>query len=520
MAEKKVKEQLLNFKKTRVKNIDAIKDMYADDTSVRRGNNLTVNTPSYSKLMTAAAVREALGKAIKDNSQVVAESKKLYATDPIYMAVIDYLSNMFMWRYKVIPHKIYRKTKSESRRKLTTENYEQTYHLMLEVVDGLSMETKFPILLRTLYTEGAVYFATVSDDDSLTVDTVILPNKYCRKVAETQFNTAIIQFDVTYFDSLGLKGDQLKQLLESFPEDAVKAYWAYKTNNAKNPRWIILDPRFATGILLNEYAVPTYLYLLAGIRSYEQYQDNELERNENKLRYLVVQEMPHYEDQLIFEEDEVKALHQSMKKIIEVNDRAKLVTTYGTVHIDKVSENDTSENQVLDNAFKQIFNNAGFNSSIFTSNSVEALKMALIRDRGSVWKFVQELCNFYNITINSWFDFKDYQADIDILPISSYTYHDDIEIYKNNATLGVGKIDYIVASGIKQIDLQDTFELEKFLKLDEIKPMQTSYTQTAEDREEEKAEDDAASKKSTDSKSNSEEPAEKDKKKKKVSNQD
>ena len=501
------KNNLTNFKKTRVKDIKAIQEMYADDTSVRRANNSSPNTTRYSKLMTAAQVREALGKAITDNSQAVAESKKLYATDTIYMEIIDYLSNMFMWRYKVIPHKVYTKNKSASRRKTTANGYKQIYNLMLETVDGLSIETKFPALLKTLYLEGAVYFATISDEDSLTVDTIILPNKYCRKIAETQFNTAIIEFDVTYFDSLGLKDDALELLLESFPEELVKAYNAYK-DDMKNPRWIMMDPRFATGILLNEYAVPTYLYLLAGIRSYEKYQDNELERNENKLRYLVVQEMPHYEDQLIFEEDEVKALHQSMKKVIEVNDRAKLVTTYGTVHIDKVSENDTSENQVLDNAFNQIFNNAGFNSSIFTSNSVEALKMALIRDRGGVWKFVQQLINFYNITINSWFDFKDYQADIDILPISSYTYHDDIEIYKENATLGIGKLDYIIAAGIKQIDLTDTLELEKFLKLDEIKPMQTSYTQTADDRKEENG--NGTSTDSSKSQSQSEEPAEKE----------
>ena len=134
--------------------------------------------------------------------------------------------------------------------------------------------------------------------------------------------------------------------------------------------------------------------------------------------------------------------------------------------------------------------------------------MALIRDKGMVWKYVQSIINFYNITINSWFDFKDYQADIDILPISAYTYNDDIERYKNNATLGVGKIDYIIASGIKQTNVRDTLELEKFLKLDEITPMQTSYTQTAEDRTEEKQEDSSTEKKSEDSKS--EEPADKE----------
>lgn len=56
-------------------------------------------------------------------------------------------------------------------------------------------------------------------------------------------------------------------------------------------------------------------------------------------------------------------------------------------------------------------------------------------------------------------------------------------MYKNNATLGVGKLDYIVASGTKQKNIQDVLTLEKYLHLDEIQPMQTSYTQAPEDRE-------------------------------------
>lgn len=63
--------------------------------------------------------------------------------------------------------------------------------------------------------------------------------------------------------------------------------------------------------------------------------------------------------------------------------------------------------------------------------------------------------------------------------------------YKENATLGVGKLDYFIASGIKQKNIQDQLNLESFLKLDQIVPMQTSYTQTADDRKEEGVEDKA-----------------------------
>ena len=193
--------------------------------------------------------------------------------------------------------------------------------------------------------------------------------------------------------------------------------------------------------------------------------------------------MPIYQDHLVFEMDEVEALHKSLRKIIDKGEKTRLITTFGDVDLLKVAENDTAENQVLSKAFKAIFNNGGFNSGIFTSESVEALKMSLIRDKAIIWRYVQALSNFYSIAINNWFDFKTYQADIDILPISPYTYDDDIETYRSNATLGIGKLDYIIASGIKQRHINDMFELENYLHLERITPLQTSYTQTAEDRE-------------------------------------
>lgn len=475
----KNKKDIANFKINRVKEIN---EMYADEASTNRRFNRT-NASGRSQVTTAAGVRTLLQNAISNNTEAVKLSKQLYAINPIYAQVIDYLSNMFMWRYKVTPHKIYTKSVAKAKKTLKQDDYMSIYHLMLEVADGLSIETKFPLILSYLFIEGAVYLTTVSDEQSIAIDTIILPSKYCRKIGETQYGTAIIEFDFSYFDDVGLTADQLKNYLKSFPDDFAKRYNKYKKDKT-NFRWQQLDPHFSTGLLLNEYAVPTFLYLWGGILDYEQYQDDELARHEDMLHYLVVQTMPHYEDKLLFEMDEVKALHQSMRKKIDQGDRVKLVTTFGDIKVARMAESDTVANEVLSNAFKAIFNNAGFNSGIFTDKSVEALKMSLIRDRGFVWKFVRMLISFYNIAINNWYDFKSYQADIDILQISSYNYNDDIKVFKDNATLGVGKIDYIVASGIKQKDIEDMLELEKMLKVDRITPMQTAYTQSAEDRQE------------------------------------
>lgn len=366
----------------RINRVSEIQKMYADEASTARryGRSMSGSSNTYN---TAAKIRELLEKSLQDKESAVKLSQQLYAKNPIYSQLIEYLSNLYIWRYKVTPHKTYTKSKAKARKTIKEEDFMSLYRYMLEVVDGISIETKFPLILAKLYIEGSIYLTTISDDSSLTMDTLILPSKYCRKIGETQFGTALIQFDFSYFDDLALQKDQLQEYFKGFPKEFKKGYNKYKTNTSVY-RWQDLDPHFSTGLLLNDYGIPTFLYALGGILDYEKYQDNELERNNNLLKYIVVQTMPHYEDKLIFEMDEVQTLHNSMKKIIDQGDKARLITTFGDIKVEKISENDTSENQVLSKAFKAIFNNAGFNSGIFTGESVQALKDSLIRDRSFV----------------------------------------------------------------------------------------------------------------------------------------
>ena len=475
--EKKTTDPNLQFRLDRIKKIQ---QMYADERSAQRWADRTTSYNS-GEYTTADEVREALNDAIANRESIVEASKKLYAIKPIYSSVINYLSNMYMFRYKVVPHKSYTKSKVKLRKKQKDEDFQLIYNLMLEVVDGLSIETKFPALLTNLFTCGAVYLTTYCDEESLTVDSLMLPDKYCRKIGDTQYGTAMIEFDFSYFQSLGLSNELLKQYLKQFPSEFQKDYNRYLKDS--NLRWQALDPHFSTGVLLNESSTPTLFYMYGSLLDFEKYQNNELERNENQLRYLVVHKMPVYQDKLIFEMDEVAALHSSLKKVVDTSERARLITTYGDVSAVQLGEPDTSENKVLAKAYKAIFNNAGLNDIVFTGESVEALKASLRRDKNMVWNYIQQFLNFYTIAINNWFDFKEYSANIDILNLSPYTYNDDMETFRNNATLGVGKLDYFIASGIKQKNVADQLNLETFLKLDQIKPMQTSYTQTAVDRQ-------------------------------------
>lgn len=163
----------------------------------------------------------------------------------------------------------------------------------------------------------------------------------------------------------------------------------------------MLDPHYSTGFFLNEKSIPTYMYMYGAMLDFEKYQDNELKRNENLLKYIVSHKMPVFQDKLVFEIDEVAALHKNLRKIVDTGDYARLITTFGDVEVHKIADNETSENNVLAHAYESIFSAGGLNKALFAGESVEALKVSIYRDKNLVWNYVQAFLNFYTIAINN-----------------------------------------------------------------------------------------------------------------------
>jgi hypothetical protein len=373
---------------------------------------------------------------------------------------------MYNWRYTFVPSLV----------KDKGGDYEESYNLMAEVVDGLSIETTFPMVLTELFTYGASYLITTKNTSAKTITTLKLPYKYCRPSAISQYGTVIYQFDFSYFDALGLSGQELELIFEYYPKEMKSQYNEYK-KDVRNKQWQMLNPKFAGAILLNEAGFPNRLYSLFGILQYQQYANNELERNGQLLDKIVSHKLPTWQDKLIVEIDEMSELHQSMAKIIAKNNHVRMLSTFGDIDVHAIGQDQSKENKTMENAYNTIYDNDGLNHALFNGESVKALEYALIRDKSLVWKYVEQLVSFYNVVINNSFNFSGYQCNLSILPITHYDEQQMLVNYKEGATLGVNKLEYLVATGVKQVNLKSKFELEDFLKLDQLKPLSTSYTQ-------------------------------------------
>ena len=110
--------------------------------------------------------------------------------------------------------------------------------------------------------------------------------------------------------------------------------------------------------------------------------------------------------------------------------RLKLVTTFGKLDVHPLQEPGSVKNEILSTAHKAIYESAGLNTNIFTADSKEALEYSITKDQSFMWKYIEQITNFYNLTINNLYNFKGYQLEFSLLPVTHYNYPHMLELYQ------------------------------------------------------------------------------------------
>lgn len=417
-----------------------------------------------------------LGRADNSLANALKTVRKAYSTNAIFRRIIEYYATMFIPRYYATP-----RCQDEAAR-LSGEEWNTLYHSILDYVDGLALEVKVPDMLRRLWLEGAVYFTCFLDPEKQTINTLLLPNEYCQRIGESIYGTDVIQFDFNYFSSLGLTEKQLAETLAGFPPEFQADYIAYK-QDATNCRYAVLDPRFSSCVLLNEKAIPTLLYAYGQVLNFDSYTTNELDKNTQALQTIVEHRMPTYQDKLLLTVAEINAYHKRLSPIVRNIPNARLVTTPGEINIHHLLDDnaDVSDN-TLENVYKSIYDAAGINNGIFYGDNQYSIAASQTVDRGYVWSYIEKIMNFYNLAINNLeIDLKGYQVSLTMIPISRDATAEDISSLRENAKVGVGVLRFIVASGVKQKDLDSYLDMEDNLRLVErLRPLRSSNTMSSD----------------------------------------
>ena len=459
--------------------------LYSDERTVSQivGKRLAYSNPAK------AQSRDELTKSFIANlsnpNEAGQVSETLVSINGIYAEIIRYYVTMPLYRYTVVPEKVkkLRETGAE-------EKYSEVYEKMLSVVDGISLEVILPKILQNGLIYGIIYMYIDKDQSSETVETFMLPNLYCRKGFATNFGTDTITFDFKFFDDIRTKlrsssnGLEIEEddLFELFPAALVQQYKKYLKD--KNLRWQELDPKFGAAISFSPNSMPPKLYANYGIIDYEVLRRNEVTRSNNELEKILVHQIPHTsEGNLMFEIEEALELHDSMAKALSGGVKGlKLLTTFGDTELIELQEQRAKDSQVVQQTFGSIFQSAGINPEIFVGDSKEALQYSTMKDAGYVFTIKFSYQSLQPLAINNLY-FNPYQANIKLLPITIYDETEKVNMYLESATFGIGKLEAVVAAGIKQKDIYDKHVLEKYLDLDNILvPLQSAHTSSGKDQ--------------------------------------
>ncbi len=432
---------------------------------------------SDDELLNLENVRKVIANSETNLAEAIKLSQTLYYRDGTYSGLIDYLAYMYYYRYTVVPQAL------EPLETLDT-NYGAIYHQMLSIVDGWNLSVTFPEIIKEVLISGSAYIY-LNKNKFNALETVILPREYCKMGLMTQLGTISVVFDYTYFKDLAGKlvdGMTMEEhVLPLFPKEFAKGYKLF-LQDEQLYKTQILDSRYASVVYLNSKGIPPKLKAALGVANYDKIAANEIKQSDNELVNILTHQIPMYDGDTIFDVDEALEIHAALAKALSREKSLKVLTTFGNTELISLRSKNANDREASRNAYKTIFYDAGLNDSLFIGETEHSLTASIKKDEAYIWQLIQKLQLFYTIATNNLYNFKPYQVQVSILPITRYNEQTQQAKFLEYAALGVGKLQAIVSIGIKQSEVVAQAELENFLRLNEILiPLQSAYTLSSED---------------------------------------
>lgn len=461
MDEQKQKEALANF-------TQVIKDMVAKNESsynlTRWGRNRYERVKEYSL--------EEIEKIIDSGSveAQIALSRNYFTKGGFYQRLLLHYATLLKYTGLLIPNPSFGKNLSES-------YITKKYNAAINFIDNADLPELFThIAIKTL--RDGCYYGVIQEVTDRSVSILDLPVYYCRSRFKDKEGNDIIEFNVTYFDTITDR-EYRKKALAAYPKEVVNWYRRYR-NRKTNDQWCYISPEVGICMsLVNDR--PIFLNIISAALEYDDAKDINRERDLEEIRKILVQHVPHLQDGgLLFEPEEALEMHRGAVDMTKGNDNLSVLTTYADVDavVSKTS-NDNALNSV-DKALSNIYAEAGSSSQLFGTDSNLSLSTSITNDMALMMILARKLSNFITSVINKRFGNTNVTFIYKILPISYYNQNEYVDTSLKLANSGYSFLLPAIAMDISQRELSNIKDLENnVLKLKEkLQPLSTSYTET------------------------------------------
>ena len=398
-------------------------------------------------------------------------SREYFNRDGFYKRLIIYYATLLKYQGILIPNPI--------GKELSTSYVKKRYFNAIDFIDKL----RVPVVATNCATKALVegcYYGIFQVTDDGTVYFIDLPSGYCRTRFKDLADNDIIEFNVAYFDTI-IDEDDRKVFLSTYPKEVRNAYRRYKKGKLKTP-WVYLSTEFTMCFPFFYEGGPFFLSAIESIEKYKDAVDNEIERDLEEIRKIIVQHIPHMTDgRLVFEPQEAEEMHKGAVGMLKGNENISVLTTYADVDsiVSKTSSDNANNN--IDKMLQTVYNNSGTSSQLFASTGSSTLETSIKNDMALMMVFANKFAVFITNLVNKLFANSNISFKYEILPITYYNEKEYVDTSFKIASSGYSLLLPALAMGVNQKDLVNLKDLENdVLNLkSKLIPPDTSYTQTS-----------------------------------------
>lgn len=399
-------------------------------------------------------------------------SRNYYNANGFYKQIITHYATLLRYYGILIPSPALGKS-------LQDKPIAKRYYNAVEFVDKMHLQSLCQRIAHKVLVDGT-YYGAIQTMDKTTFTLMDLPAKYCRSKFQNEYGDLIVEFDVRFFNSITDKKNQ-QAALSTYPKVISSYYRKWSKNSSTLSPWLFLPSD--VGVAFNLFdARPYFLSIIPATIQYDTAVENELEREIEEIKKMVVQKIPHLNDgTLLFEPQEVAEMHEGAVKMLRTsNPKTSVFTTYGDVSVEGLKGSDAITNNTLKNMLQNTYANAGVSGEIFAATGSSSLGTSLEYDTALMMVLGNKIGIFISNILNLLYSNGAIRFKYVILPISCHNDKDYMNNYFKLASSGYSCILPAIAQGLTQHDLMNIKTLENdVLKLQEVLiPLSSAYTQS------------------------------------------
>ena len=412
------------------------------DDAVMRFGDLRKANPNL-------ADKEKVLRAIKDyDLKTMREiSNYFYRTSGIYSRILRYMAFMYRYDWFITPY-----VNDEN---IKTEKLLDGFHKCLSTLDNFKVKKTLGEIALKILRNGVYYGYKVKQGNSFVLQE--LPPNYCRSRLD-KGDKPTVEFNMAFFDETFRDIEQRMRVLKMFPDEFSKGYIKYKKGllpplmPGDSQGWYLLDPDMTVRFTVNGEEYPAFISVIPLIIDLDEAQALDRKKTMQRLLKIVVQKMPMDKNgELIFDMDEMRALHNNAVHMLKRAIGVDVLTTFADVTIEDMADSGVSaQTDDLERVERQLYNEAGVSQMQFNTDGNIALEKSILNDEATMYNMLLQFEDFINELIAPYNKNKKVQFKAQLLTTTIYNYKELSKLYKEQTQLGYSKMLPQIALGQTQ----------------------------------------------------------------------